>query len=200
MNNFSAADYLATPINWGLLARAQAFYASKGFQYRETPWSVPTEINALTRPADTPAWFEHEFQGRTHELVASAEQGFLYQLKQHNLPPGMHQSISPCFRVEPLYGEYHQPWFMKLELCVVTEKDNAPAALRMVLQAAYGLYQSHCDAGSIVQTQVSDTQFDLELNGIEIGSYGIRKLDSCAFIYGTGLALPRFDIARKVSC
>ena len=195
MNQLCASDYLATPINWGLLASAQAFYASKGFQYRETPWSVPTEINALTRPADTPSWYEHEFQGKTHELVASAEQGFLYRLKQNNLPAGMHQSISPCFRVEPLYDEYHQPWFMKLELCVVAEKDNANESLRMVLQAAYEFFQSHCGTRSIIQTQVSNTQFDLELNGIEIGSYGIRQFDSCAFIYGTGLALPRFQIA-----
>jgi hypothetical protein len=36
---------------------------------------------------------------------------------------------------------------------------------------------------------------DLYLNGIEVGSYGIRKHNSYQWVYGTGLALPRFDKA-----
>lgn len=38
---------------------------------------------------------------------------------------------------------------------------------------------------------------DGELNGIEIGSYGYRSYRELHWIYGTGLAEPRFTLAQK---
>ena len=36
---------------------------------------------------------------------------------------------------------------------------------------------------------------DIELNGIEIGSYGYRSYKDFHWIYGTALAEPRFSLA-----
>jgi hypothetical protein len=42
---------------------------------------------------------------------------------------------------------------------------------------------------------IADT-YDIEINGIEVGSYGIRSVDDVQYIYGTGLALPRYSTAK----
>lgn len=36
---------------------------------------------------------------------------------------------------------------------------------------------------------------DLLINGVEVGSYGIRTLGGFSWIYGTGVALPRYTQA-----
>ena len=40
--------------------------------------------------------------------------------------------------------------------------------------------------------------YDIELYGIEIGSYGIRRVRGFSWIYGTMLAEPRFSEAYKL--
>lgn len=46
----------------------------------------------------------------------------------------------------------------------------------------------------------TDEGFDLQLGGIEIGSYGKRHHDSFGpWAYGTGLALPRFSVAKAMA-
>jgi hypothetical protein len=61
---------------------------------------------------------------------------------------------------------------------------------------------------SFFQTQVPDQNllkivttsdgYDIEYNGVEIGSYGIRKTSFLEWIYGTGLAEPRFSRSLKL--
>jgi hypothetical protein len=41
----------------------------------------------------------------------------------------------------------------------------------------------------------TDVGYDLEINGIEVGSYGRREVGDFTWVYGTGLALPRFSQA-----
>ena len=43
----------------------------------------------------------------------------------------------------------------------------------------------------------SDESYDIESNGIELGSYGIRQHENITWVYGTGLAEPRLSIAIK---
>jgi hypothetical protein len=47
---------------------------------------------------------------------------------------------------------------------------------------------------TIVKTEIGH---DIELNGIEIGSYGWRQNQDIIWAYGTGLAEPRFSIANQ---
>jgi hypothetical protein len=49
-------------------------------------------------------------------------------------------------------------------------------------------------AGHPLPLKVIETEdgWDLELLGIEVGSYGIRRIGDVQYMYGTGLAEPRF--------
>lgn len=47
--------------------------------------------------------------------------------------------------------------------------------------------------------QTSLESFDLMYQNIELGSYGIRKVEEFSFIYGTGLALPRFSYIKNLN-
>jgi hypothetical protein len=40
-------------------------------------------------------------------------------------------------------------------------------------------------------------QYDIQYNGIELGSYGIRSCDFLEWIYGTAIAEPRLTLAIK---
>jgi hypothetical protein len=56
-------------------------------------------------------------------------------------------------------------------------------------------------AARIVDTPAENSEYniDIVINGIEVGSYGLRVLNLTGFIwiYGTGLALPRMTQAIK---
>jgi hypothetical protein len=39
----------------------------------------------------------------------------------------------------------------------------------------------------------SDESYDIECNGVELGSYGVRHFENIDWIYGTGLAEPRLS-------
>jgi hypothetical protein len=140
-----------------------------------------------------------QFADQHHELVGSAEQGFVYMKARKMLPKdAMLMSVSPCFRVEQ-FDSLHLPWFMKLELFV---DSTDPEKLKDVINHAFNTFEFLVDdvegKNKLEVVQINDT-FDIELNGIEIGSYGIRRhFDRNEdYIYGTGLALPRFTQARR---
>jgi hypothetical protein len=48
-----------------------------------------------------------------------------------------------------------------------------------------------------VEVLRTDQGRDLTLDGIEVGSYGYREAGGRKWACGTGLALPRFDVARE---
>ncbi len=50
-----------------------------------------------------------------------------------------------------------------------------------------------------VEIVATDEGWDLEVNGIEVGSYGFRQSGGRRWACATGLALPRFDVARHSS-
>jgi hypothetical protein len=49
-----------------------------------------------------------------------------------------------------------------------------------------------------IVVQPTDDCMDLTINGIEVGSYGKREFKNIKWIYGTGLAEPRFSIANGI--
>lgn len=180
-------------IDWSLLAKAAQFYAQAGFTQTETPYALPEVYHSYTKPHNDPSFILNNgvFKEQPHELVGSAEQGFIY-LILNDLVHTQEKlfSITPCFRCDN-YDDLHQPWFMKLELFHYSSEFND--IILMVNLVKKFLELQTKSPLIIVNTTV--TSYDLELNGIEVASFGFRVVEGLTFIYGTGLALPRFSIA-----
>lgn len=168
-------------IDFLLLGRAFDFYLTKQYRYVEVPYSVPLDIIRLTLPEQ---YVPDEVQGLGF-LVGSAEQSLL----SLDLPDGSYMAVSPCFRPEPVLNALYQRHFMKVELFQIG--DNFMAPWQMMRDAADFM-------GSFANPVVVDTPEgkDLTVNGIEVGSYGYREVGTRKWACGTGLALPRFDVAR----
>lgn len=169
------------------MVEASNFYQARGYRYHPVDWAVEKEYNEVT------------FQGKMHPVagdlyfVGSAEQGFIkdYEI----LEPGtFYYAISPCVRpgdhnLSPL----HRPYFLKLELFYKgkDDVDNIKGLEKIKTDAT--LFFSQFSNIEIRQKEGLD--FDIEINGVEVGSYGLRKQGPYNFIYGTGLAEPRLSQA-----
>lgn len=200
-------DYPA--INWMLLAQTVEHYSGLGYQQIEVPWCVPESLNVDTKPHTDRSFVQPfgMFSNDPHELVGSAEQGFMYLMQQGRLTPGKYLSVSPCFRFDD-YDATHFPWFMKVELCefLAPDDDHQIALNQMVhqcgvffdrlMKAPYSFYNQKSKRVECKVVAIQDT-FDIEINNIEVGSYGIRSIAGHQYVYGTGLALPRFSIASR---
>lgn len=174
-------------INWGLMQEAINYYKIWGYTHIDVPWFVPTEIKNIT------------FEGKCFDeikdgfsLVGSAEQSFLYLDAMGKLEHGKYVACSPCFRKND-DDETHNPQFVKAELYVnyphVTMHD-----VKTMLKQAKEFFNSRLltDSVKVVST---DKGFDIELNGIEIGSYGLSEYNGKKWVYGTAIAEPRFSYA-----
>lgn len=165
-----------------------------------------------------------EFSGA---YVGSAEQSFVYGLMAGNCPwgaPGNWMSLTTCVRAEPNVDDLHQEVFSKLELLSLFPTDvdfiDVHHQLHAMLRDATVIFREMLMAVNappnirleliIVPDDASIHSMDIVLsNGnaeIEIGSYGIRELPSSVsdisswYVYGTGIAEPRFSAAvRKLS-
>ena len=174
------------PIKWNRLTRAFTFYHKNGFEPFEVDWHVPLEIARLTYAGPS-----HEFEDGV--LIGSAEQGFMYAQRQGLLEDKNYVSISPCFRKEDVQSEIHQKYFMKLELYSPNKK-NEDTDLKFAQLARKFMEQETSHDVSLVST---DEGYDLEINGIEVGSYMSRSVGGMDWTCGTGLAEPRFSMALK---
>lgn len=181
-------------IDYALLGEAVQFYKSLGYEYREVPWAVPAAAIDATLPPECDRVVlvvgnkrrDTDYHTTANELVGSAEQGFITL----DLPPGRYVGVTPCFRVEDQYDVLRQSMFMKVELF-----DNTadPDELPMMLEAQR-FAQVHGVNAKIVETDIGH---DLMADDIEIGSYGYRTIAPYGrWAYGTGLALPRFSVAK----
>lgn len=176
-------------IDYGRLNRSINFYSEKGFKRIESPWTVTKAVSAITKPEGGVDW---EIVGKNKVLVASAEQGFLYLYLKGFLPKGIYQSISPCFREEP-FDLTHTKYFIKNELIITY--DVSDKSLDFIVKCAKEFYEKELQHEvMIVKTNEG---YDLEVDGIEIGSYGIRSCDFLKWVYGTGLAEPRFTFIKE---
>ncbi len=177
-----------TDINWYRLSQAIERYKIEGYQYVELPWLIPLKYNLMTY--DNP---NRIHQTQTGALLGSAEQAFIMKDYNNQLGKGRFYSCSPCFRMEN-YDELHQEQFMKIELYINddTSENNYYKILDQVLLIFTGL-----SLGSgTPEISTTPEGHDILLNGIEIGSYGIREKDHIKWIYATGLAEPRFSLAK----
>lgn len=180
-------------IDYALLGRAIDFYRYRGWTYVEVPWFASTAAIEATLPADAPRFIVAVEKGGEQGVVkktpvGSAEQGLIAM----KLPPGCYVACTPCFRVEPVHSVLYQDYFMKVELFDNRGKD----VYQNVIDDALAFFREIGVQPAVVQTDIG---IDLELDGIEIGSYGIREHpDFGKWSYGTGLALPRFSVANAL--
>lgn len=189
-------------IDWALMCDALETYRKYGYTYIETPWIVHRSATLSTLPPDSAACeltAQNPLHGNFHrygDLTGSAEQGFVQLLLDGFLAPGKWVSAGPCFRMEKKIDALHQPYFFKVELMRLL----APGQTRWALDHLADTLHDAMDCMSSLTKRApemvsTDQGFDLEIDGIEVGSYGVRRHANHVWIYGTGLALPRISQA-----
>jgi tRNA synthetases class II (D, K and N) len=173
-------------INYNILSESKNFYDMLGFKYIEVPWIVSSEINSLTRPKDAAEYIVQK-NGKTKSFIASGEQGFLYLMAKGHLTKDMYQTITPCMRNDNI-DETHAKYFMKNEL--IYAFNNSKEDLLLIVEYAKSFFEEYVHKVNVIKTDIG---YDIEYNEIEIGSYGIRNSIIGPWIYGTGVAEPRFS-------
>lgn len=168
-------------IDWTMLGAAVEFYKSFGYQYIEVPYAVPEEFIRLTLP---PQYEPDRVEGLGC-LVGSAEQSLL----SLDLQDGSYMAVSPCFRPEPVLNEFYQRHFMKVELFQIGD------LMPMSMMEDAHMFMSRYATVEVLETPEG---WDLTVDGIEVGSYGMRQAGIYKWACATGLALPRFDVARRL--
>lgn len=176
------------PINWEVIGESLSFYKKIGYQYIEVPWTVGEEALKTTLPPGRKGI--HCDDGA---LVGSAEQSFIQLMLDEKLQPGRYVAATPCFRDEQS-DTLHQRSFFKVELINFSREPMSltkELVWEMATNARTFFHQTQSKS-LIFETEVG---LDIELNGIEIGSYGYRNYKNNHWIYGTGMAEPRFSQA-----
>lgn len=180
-----------------MLARlndAVQFYQSCGYEHVEhAPWLVSTEISNLTKPIH-----RQNFMVRDRALVASGEQSFLQMIHDQTLAPGKYVTCTPCFRDESILDDTHHLYFQKVELIWWDEVSMTTSQLQKVVQDAKRFLKRYrvetsmlsMDEGTAIDLLDDDTRTELGSYGIRSTKFGDRQIH---WIYGTGLAEPRFS-------
>ena len=194
-----------------LLINCIAAYKKLDYQLIDVPYHVPHAYVRATLPEGRVALMH----SATDSYVGSAEQSFLLLSNQGKLKPGeRYQALTPCSRDEEP-DETHLRVFLKLELFELLRPlgtddhgvkaiGNIEKQVINIAQHAHVAYAALVDEDlqcDLVKTDddISLVSYDLYLGGMEIGSYGVRQMpDSTGhYLYGTGLALPRFEQAHR---
>lgn len=186
-------------VRWDWLVNTIQFWERDGFRYVEVPWLVSKEA------------IEHTFKGQANPIfqgrypVGSGEQSFLQMQMEGKLEPGKYITMTPCFREETHLSDITQPHFMKVELYVTLDitHNSAPHHKIAWFLARDAIYQmekliqfTKCEKN--FEVLKTDEGYDAMFNGVEVGSYGIREHNGHQWLYGTGLAEPRFStLVRK---
>lgn len=177
-------------IDYAKIARGVEHYSRLGYEYIEVPWIVSKDAIDITKPPES-QYFDTVFG----HLVGSGEQSFLHiydRLKSGH----KYQCVTPCFRDE-VFDELHQMWFMKLELIEVLDKDAKWAdALEDMVDDAWDFFAQFANEDDMEEVDYADS-LDIEINRVEVGSYGIRTYEGCSWVFGTGVAEPRLSMALK---
>lgn len=189
-------------IDYGLLLTSIPHYEKSGYQRIEAPWLVTKKIAYITTPSEI---HMHEVvkNGKEKVFVGSGEQSFLYLINKGHLPAtGKFQTITPCMRNDD-FDIYHTKYFMKNELIEYFANSDLISdtmledKLHQMINSAMEFFAQHVPINrtDLLAKVETDIGYDIEYSGIEIGSYGIRHCPFVTWIYGTGIAEPRFSRA-----
>lgn len=171
-----------------LIMEALQYYQELGYQLIDVPQVVDFEVSQYTKPAGVPELFHRGMK----VYVGSAEQSFLQLHKEGKLPNGKYVAMTPCHRTEACLDDTHYTMFLKIELIEVGSEE-----VLNCVKDAWSLFNSKipCHAEETDEGYLSYDLLTNEEDGVELGSYGVRKtLDGTSYVYGTGLAEPRFSV------
>ena len=198
-------------IDYGLLAGAQEYYQAHGYKYIEVPWMVSPNCDDITRPEDIEP-MKIGYNGK--HLIASGEQGFLYLRMKGYIPADAKLcTITPCFRNES-QDNTHQKMFMKCELIQFVENNNMKIEeyckiMEDVRTDAFEFFKLYVNepkelyyvntTGPQIHSCRTLCSYDIMYNGFELGSYGVRQYHDITWIYGTGIAEPRFSKINSIT-
>ena len=116
--------------------------------------------------------------------------------------PALYQCVTPCFRDEANPDDLHLQYFIKNELIGVPhpshKKEEVPKELlNCVIRNALDFFRIYEDTDRLELVEVpmpnSVVNYDINIRGVEVGSYGYRHIDDFAWVYGTGVAEPRLS-------
>ena len=178
----------ALALDYSYIVHAQAHYGKLGYADTAVPWVITEEAYTATLPPHV-----NRYETIGGFLAGSAEQSFI-QLLLDGENPGRAQATSPCFRDED-HDEIHSPYFFKLELF----DNRLPATeegVLSVIEDAKAFFEKYLPVDVVPE---GDLAWDIVAahNGLELGSYGVRRFCDFSWIYGTGVALPRLQQAIK---
>jgi hypothetical protein len=191
-------------INWKNLNDTVYYFEKLGYTYVEVPWLVSLEAIQSTFVGEC----QPALQGKY--LIGSGEQGFIELELQGKLPKGKFVTLTPCFRDEQVLNEIKKLHFMKVELYINDFSEyGSGRQVREVIQQCTRNFSNLCnwDTSSdpsyilVNYPKYINTPegYDLELNNIEIGSYGERHHKDLTWVCATAMAEPRFSYARSLS-
>lgn len=176
-------------INYQHLSYSKEYYKNLGYVYKELDWIIPKKYIEYTYKE------YNKYTLSDNSLLGSAEQVFIKEMIENDLN-GKFQCITPCFRNDVI-DELHQEYFMKNELFFrdgsLSFKENLIHLEQVILDAKTFFIKISKEDCEVIET--SKNCYDILLNNIEVGSYGIRQIEDLYYIYGTGLAEPRFSVA-----
>jgi hypothetical protein len=116
------------------------------------------------------------------------------------LNPGKYMAATPCFR-DDLVDDLHHKYFFKVELIDVLASppsvEDKVALPKKMAECALDLFLN-LPNGRPCQIVSTPEGLDIELHGVELGSYGYRRLGDFHWIYGTGYADPRFTYVSNL--
>lgn len=181
-------------LDYDLIQNALDYYESLQYKYIETNWLISKEADDFTRPfIATPAVVNND-----RYFIGSAEQSFIDKIFNNQLKDEepIYYSVSPCLRLGDTETDYHTEEFLKVELNTITNNEIVAINLMNKFKNDAKRYFKEISNENILEHAITDMNIDLEINGIEVGSYGYRELydkkDGYYIVYGTGLAVPRF--------
>ena len=168
-------------IDANLLMKAMSFYNNLGYKPCKCSLLVDEDVILHTLPENRKPL--HHIYGKFY--VGSAEQSFLQKIKDGEVLYDKMMFITPCQRDEEVLDESHLEMFLKVELISLVSP---------VLKDVESFYKSVGYDVNIVKTSCGE---DIELNNVEIGSFGSNEYLGVNYFYGTGIALPRIEYATE---
>lgn len=187
---------IAPKINYFRLLRTIDHFTQMGYEYVEVPWLVSLEAIQATFPGNNNSCFQDK------HVVGSGEQSFIQLMIEGKLPKGKYVTMTPCFRDEVELSPTRYLSFMKVELIDTT---GDIAALFGMTEECKQWFEE-LQPNRVVEVRTAEG-YDLELNGVEIGSYGNRFYErgmidtpdyqQFSWVYGTALAEPRFGVVAN---
>lgn len=171
-------------IDYKLISESIDYYENSGFKRIESPWTVSEYIDNITKPKDV---LSFQLKHNNKCLVASGEQSFLYLYLKDFLPKGEFQTTTPCFRLES-FDYSHTKYFIKNEL-IKTDLVNVSELIR-ITDLCFNFFKKYIPNIEVIKTDIG---YDIEYDGNELGSYGIRENEYLKWIYATGCAEPRLS-------